>query len=146
MAVSHNSGLWESLPLTDQWLESSPVPPLEGAEGVAERLTLLAHYGADFDIWGDTRRLPRYWDALAENVKAATYAGRTLTDWWARISTQLPTYPRGRQERVETLLLISSGLDRPAMHILRDHSAALTLRARLVSENRRTPGGESGQQ
>lgn len=125
-----------SLSVTDGWLAASPVPPLDGPAGLAERLVLLAHYGADFDVWGGSRRA-RYWDALAERVRAATYAGATLMHWWGSMCELLPTAPRNAAERSETGLLLACGQDRQVLAALRDHAPALVLRARLVSEARR---------
>jgi len=131
MSVSH-----DLFPVTSGWLALSPVPPLTGVGATAERLVLLAHYGADFDVWGGARRV-KYWDALADRVKAATYSGRTLTDWWETVSRLLPSEPRNSGERRETVCLVYSGDDLAVLRVLRDHAAALVLRVRLVSEARR---------
>ena len=123
-------------PITDAWLSISPLPALEGAEGVAERLVLLIHYGVDFSIWGMARR-GRYWDALKERVKGATYSGPTLSAWWGDISNQIGSEPRNSEERAEALALISVEEQRQTLNILRTHSDVLVLRARVISEYRK---------
>lgn len=118
---------------TDKWLENSPLPKLTGADATAEKLVLLTHFGADFDIWGGSRRV-RYWDALAENVKASTYAGPSLSDWWSSIAPGLPSQPRNEEERQELALLLASENQRDVLKALRQHSEVLTLRTRVIAE------------
>lgn len=119
-----------------QWQAASPLPALSGADAVAERLVLLAHYGADFDIWGGARRV-RYWDALTEHVLAATFAGPTLADWWTAMSTGLPTAPRNAAERADLAGLLAGGQDRAVLTVLRRRPEALVLRVRVIAETRR---------
>lgn len=121
---------------TDRWLSVSPLPPLPGAQGVAERLVLLVHHGADFDVWGGARRV-RYWDALMERVKAATYAGPTLADWWVEVCSQLPAAPRDEEERLEVAELLGTEDHRAVLAALRRHAEVLVLRARVVSDRKR---------
>ena len=123
-------------PITDAWLSASPLPALEGAEGVAERLVLLVHYGVDFSIWGLSRR-GRYWDALKERVKGATYAGPTLAAWWSDICNQIVSEPRNSEERTEVLALLSVVEQKETLNILRSHADVLVLRARVISEHRK---------
>lgn len=118
------------------WLEQSPLPSLEGAAAIAERLVLLIHYGVDFTIWGGARRV-RYWEALAERVRAATYAGPLLPDWWASISTQIVSSPRDSGERIEMAGLLSSPDQREVMQVLRTQAQVLVLRVRVLSETRK---------
>ena len=124
------------MPPTDTWLSYSPLPPLNGAEGVAERLVLLLHHGADFDVWGGARR-PRYWSALAERVKAATYAGPTLMDWWGQACSSLPSSPRDEAEREEVAALLGVEEGKEVLSVLRKHADVLVLRARVVSDRKR---------
>lgn len=131
-----------STPVTDEWLKASPLPPLDGAEGVAERLVLLLHYGVDFSVWGGARRV-RYWDALAERVKAATYAGPTLAHWWGDASRQIVSAPRSHDEREEVAHLLAVDNQRAVLSALRVHAEVLVLRARVVSEYRRQARSES---
>jgi len=123
-------------PVTDALLAFSPLPLLEGPEGVAERLVLLVHYGVDFTIWGGARRV-RYWDALKERVRGATYSGPTLGAWWSDISTQIVSEPRNSDERIEILGLLSIEEQRETLNILRSNADVLVLRARVVSEYRK---------
>ena len=127
----------EFFPVTSKWLAASPLPPLEDAEGVAERLLLLLHYGSDFSIWGDKRRA-RYWEALSERVRGSCYVGPHLMDWWSHISEDIPSSPRNEKERTETALLLSypqNGLD--VLQVFRNHTPALVLRIRVCAEYRR---------
>lgn len=126
----------KTFPLTSEWLSAAPIPPLEGDQGVAERLVLLVHYGVDFTIWDGSRRFG-YWDALSERIRAATYGSRELAGWWESISMLIGSSPRNRQEREEVLKLLSYGDDKKVLRILREHATVLGLRARIVSENRR---------
>jgi hypothetical protein len=122
---------------TDALLAYSPLPPLEGPESIAERLVLLVHYGVDFDIWGGLRRV-RYWDALTERVKAGTYAGPTLADWWSDVSALISSTPRDASEREELAVLISTSDDRAVLGALRKHAEVLVLRVRVIAEHRRS--------
>jgi len=128
---------------TDRWLAYSPVPPFAGPEGVAERLVLLLHHGADFDVWGGSRR-PRYWAALTERVKAATYAGPTLMDWWGQACALLPSAPRDEEERLEVAELLAVENGKAVLSVLRRHADALVLRARIVSDRKRLAREEGG--
>jgi len=122
--------------VTDKWLAESPLEPLTGAEGAAERLVLLLHHGVDFDIWGGARRV-RYWDALSERVKAATYAGPTLSHWWGDACRQIVSSPRDHEAREEVATLLASGDAKAILNALRTHAEVLVLRTRVVSEYRR---------
>jgi hypothetical protein len=119
-----------------EWLEQSPLPTLDGAAGTAERLVLLIHYGVDFNIWGGQRRV-RYWDALAERVRAATYAGPTLEHWWIDICRSIVSSPRDERERLDAATLLASANSREVLEVLRSQAPALVLRARVLSDARR---------
>lgn len=123
-------------PPTLRWLAQSPLPALDGPAAVAERLVLLIHYGVDFTIWGGARRV-RYWDALAERVRAATYAGPALSDWWSAVSVQIVSAPRDASERAEVAVLLSAAEQREVMRILRAQAQVLVLRVRVLSETRK---------
>lgn len=122
--------------VTDAWLAESPLEPLTGPEGVAERLVLLLHNGVDFDIWGGARRV-RYWDALSERVKAATYAGPTLSHWWGDACRQIVSAPRDHSVREEVATLLAAENGKAVLVALRTHAEVLVLRSRVVSEYRR---------
>ncbi len=121
---------------TENMLKDSPLPPLTGNSLVAESLVLLLHYGVDFSIWGGSRRV-RYWDALTERVKAATYSGPTLANWWAQASVQISSTPRDAAEREELAQLLSSGNDREVLKVLRAEAQVLVLRVRVLSETKK---------
>ena len=123
-------------PITDEWLSHSPLPPLSGNEQIAERLVLLLHYGVDFSIWGGARRV-RYWDALTDRVKAATYAGPTLAHWWGDACAQIVSAPRNEAERLELAALLGSFDQRAVLQAMRKHAEVLVLRVRVISEQRR---------
>lgn len=123
------------------WLSVSPLPPFGGADAVAERLVLLAHFGADWSVWGPRR--VTYWDAFTDRVKAGTFAGPTLADWWESLVVSLGVEPRNPDERTEVSALLAGGDDRAVLAALRTHAAVLVLRARVVAEHWRahTNGG-----
>jgi hypothetical protein len=123
-------------PPSEQWRAAVALPEISEAEQVAERLVLLAHYGADFDVWGGARRV-RYWDAFAERVKAATYAGPGLTDWWSAISRSLPTSPRDAREREDVARLLAYSEARAVLKVLRARTDVTVLRVRVIAEHRR---------
>lgn len=127
---------------TDRWLADSPLPPLDGGAGTAERLVLLLHYGVDFGVWGGSRRV-RYWAALAERVKAATYAGPSLLDWWTDASRSIVSEPRDSEQREEIALLLASENPREVLTALRQHAEVLVMRVRVLSENRRSKKAEA---
>lgn len=122
--------------ITREWQSASTLPLPTGADDVAERLVLLAHYGADWDVWGGARRV-RYWDALAERVKAATFAGPGLADWWTAMSMSLPTAPRNKDERADLASLLACDGQRAVLSVLRNRTDVVVLRVRVIAENRR---------
>lgn len=124
-----------SLPPTVSWQSNVDLPTLSVSEDIAERLVLLAHYGADFDVWGGTRRV-RYWDALTERVKASTYGGPTLSDWWTGMVRSLHTQPRNKAEREDLAQLLAVENQREVLKILRNHADVLVLRVRVISDAR----------
>lgn len=117
------------------WQSSVALPSLSVQEDIAERLVLLAHYGADFDVWGGSRRV-RYWDALTERVKASTYVGPTLSDWWTGMVRSLHTQPRNKAEREDLAQLLSADNQKEVLKILRNHADVLVLRVRVISDAR----------
>lgn len=129
---------------TSEWLENSPLPSLPTeAEQIAEKLILIIHYGVDFSIWGGVRRV-RYWDALAERVKASTYAGPTLNEWHSNISSSLVSQPRNEKERLELVELLQSDNEREILKTLRNKAQTLVLRVRVISELRKEKFKEEG--
>ena len=122
--------------ITQEWKMGVDLPSISEEGEIAERLVLLAHYGADFSIWGGVRRT-RYWDALLERVKASTYAGPTLSDWWQSISRSLPCAPRNSREREDLVHLLGHEPSRPVLNHLRRHPDILVLRVRLIADKRR---------
>lgn len=125
-----------NVPVSVEWQSVVALPAVSEAESIAERLVLLAHYGADFEVWGGARRV-RYWDALAERVKAATYAGPTLADWWERMAVSLPTSPRDARERADVAGLLAYPIPREVLKVLRSQTAVTVLRVRVIAEHRR---------
>lgn len=127
---------------TDVWLAAWPAPaalgpfPPPGPEGVALRLVLLVHLGVDWDTWGGDRRV-RYWTALGDRVRGATYGSRTLADWWERCSTRLDSTPRGPEERAELAGLLRGGHDRDVLAVLYDHARTLALYCQVLADARR---------
>jgi len=130
------------LPPSQEWLTASPLPPLAGPAARAERLLLHVHYGADFSVWGS--RLDRYWDALTDNARGATYRGRNLPGWWESVTAAMESQPRSPGERREVAELLYAGQDDAVLADLRAHTAALVLRVRVVAEQRRQQRDSGG--
>lgn len=136
----------EFFPFTSHILQYSPLPALPDAEGVAERLLLILHYGADFNIWGGHRR-HKYWGAFQERVIAASYSGPDLTDWWSQITVSLPSEPRNRKEREEAGRLVYYAEGSDVVKTLRRNAPAYILRTRIAAEHYRDRGntGSAGE-
>lgn len=126
----------DEIPPSVEWQSAAELPETDEANLIAERLILLAHYGADFTLWGGVRRV-RYWDALMERVKAATYAGPTLADWWTAMTRSLPTSPRSGREREDVAVLLSAPDSKAVLKALRGNTEVLVLRVRVIAEYRR---------
>lgn len=124
----------------DDLLALSPLPPLSGPEAAAERLVLLIHRGVDWQVWGGARRV-RYWDALTDRVRAATYAGPTLSEWWRTICTQITSTPRNASDRADTATLIAYPDQRAVLDALHRHADTLVLRVRVLVEHTRNNEG-----
>ena len=123
-------------PDLDALLGESPLPALTGPEGVAERLVLLVHRGVDWEVWGGARRV-RYWDAFTDRVRASTYAGPTLSEWWQDLCVQISSTPRYPEDRADLARLIASPDQRAVLDALHKHAATLVLRVRVLTETRR---------
>lgn len=128
-------------PDIDTLLAASPLPPLTGPEAVAERLVLLIHRGVDWQVWGGARRV-RYWDALTDRVRAATYAGPTLSEWWRTLCTQIASTPRTPADRAATAMLLAHPDQRAVLDALHRHADTLVLRVRVLIEHARTGSEE----
>lgn len=124
-------------PDIDTLLAASPLPPLTGPEAAAERLVLLIHRGVDWQVWGGARRV-RYWDALTDRVRAATYAGPTLSEWWRTVGTQIASTPRTPADRSATAVLLAHPDQRAVLDALHRHADTLVLRVRVLIEHART--------
>lgn len=114
-------------------IADSPVPALEDpALEVAEQLIFALHEGVDWQVWGGSRRA-RYWDALADRVRAGTYAGPTLSHWWESACYHLSSTPRDNDHRafVSKLLFTSGVNQRAVLKALRDQASVLVLRVRV---------------
>jgi hypothetical protein len=124
-------------------IDNSPVPALEsGPEAIAEQLVMLIHRGVDWSVWGGDRRY-RYWDALADRVRAATYAGSGLQDWWEAMEKQIRSQPKNPEDRqLVTILLMQTKEDqRLILAALRKHAGTLVMRTRVhidAAKNRKT--------
>jgi hypothetical protein len=125
-------------------LGTSPLPELAPEGQVAERLVLLVHRGVDWDVWGGPRAA-RYWDALAERVRAATYAGPTLDHWWQRIARDLASTPRS-SDRQDLAVALTSPNQEVVLQTLRDHAQVLVLRIRIAVDASRQAASSGGAQ
>lgn len=111
------------------------------AEEVAEELIFLVHEGIDWEVWGGTR-LKRYWDALSERVRAATYAGPSLDDWWDDISVRISSAPKSATNRARVVELVGTVDNKAVLRVLRNKGAVLVLRLRVALEVHRESQGE----
>ena len=121
---------------TSRWLASvsDVMPPLEGSEGVAERLLLLVHYGIDWSSGWVSRYRATYWDRLLpDRVICATYRADTLRRWWRDVSNDLGSVPRNAAERQELAQLLRAD-PVPVLEVLRSETEALLLRVRIITE------------
>jgi len=122
---------------TKEWMDAAGIDPLEGPARTAELLVASAHRCVDWDIWGGSRRL-RYWDALAEAVRAACYSGPRVADWWERIGRQMSLGQPGKwEDRRLVAELLACGDDRAVLDVLRKNADALVLRVRVASDARK---------
>lgn len=121
--------------------QAANLPALSSsAEEIAEELVFLVHEGADWDVWGGAR-LKRYWDALAERVCAATYAGPSLNSWWDDISVRLPATAKSPEHRLRLIELTGKGADKDVLKALRSKGSLLVLRLRVMLETAREQKG-----
>lgn len=113
------------------------LPPLNSDfQRQAERLVFLAHEGVNWNIWGSRRN--RYWDALTDRVRAGTYHGTTLNDWWEFISTNLDTSPKSAEARLLLAQNLITDDDIQVLQVLRNHASVLVLRLRVFIESDQT--------
>ena len=103
---------------------------------------LLVHRGVDWEVWGGARRV-RYWDALTDRVRASTYAGPTLSEWWQDLCTQIVSSPKFPEDRADLAHLIATADQRAVLDALHKHAATLVLRVRVLAETRRAAHAES---
>lgn len=134
-----------SHPDIDTLLAASPLPALEGPEAAAERLVLLIHRGVDWQVWGGARRV-RYWDALTDRVRAATYTGPTLSEWWRTVGTQISSTPRTAADRAATASLLAHPDQRAVLDALHRHADTLVLRVRVLIEHTRDTTDDGAEQ
>lgn len=122
-------------------IKNSPAPALdEGPEAIAEKLVFLMHRGVDWSVWGGERRY-RYWDAFSDRIRAATYAGNSLQDWWEALEKQITSQPRNPDDRMlATELLSQNKSDERAILVnLRKHAGTLVMRTRVhIEASRKT--------
>lgn len=122
-------------------IKNSPAPALdEGPESIAEKLVFLMHRGVDWTVWGGDRRY-RYWDALSDRVRAATYAGNSLQDWWEALEKQISSQPRNAEDRMLAAELLSQPKadERAILVNLRKHAGTLVMRIRVhIEASRKT--------
>lgn len=133
---------------TETWLAAvaDVMPPLTGAEGVAERLLLLVHYGIDWRGGWVGRRRATYWERLLpDRVITATYRTEGLRAWWREVADELDSTPRTTAQRAELERLLRTP-SAPVLEVLRSECEALVLRTRITAETVRQTrtAGESG--
>lgn len=109
------------------------MPALEGPAGTAERLLLHLHYGIDWTGWLGGYR-DRYWDALLpDRVLVATWRAASLPRWWDDVAVELGSTPRTPAARREVEALLREPA-RPVLEMIREETAPLILRVRIVAE------------
>jgi hypothetical protein len=131
---------------TSRWLAvvADVMPPLDGAEGVAERLLLLIHYGIDWSGGWVTRYRATYWERqLPDRVICATYRADSLRRWWRDVANDLGSQPRNAAERAELEQLLRAD-PLPVLEVLRGESEALLLRVRIIADTVRTDRAFAG--
>lgn len=119
---------------TSRWLAIAELEPLEGPEGVAERLLLLIHYGIDWKTGWVTNYRDRYWSTLLpDRIWCATFQASTLRRWWRDVAQEVGSAPRSKQERHELEQLLRHEAQ-PVLEVMRSETEALLLRTRITSE------------
>ena len=121
---------------TSRWLScvEDVMPPLMEAEGVAERLLLLIHYGIDWQNGWVAQKRRTYWDPiLPDRVVTATFLAPSLRRWWQIVATDLESRPRNQAEREELERLLRSD-PVPVLSVLRSEADALILRTRIGAD------------
>lgn len=120
-------------------ITSSKAPALTDPHlQAAEELVFLIHEGVDWGVWGGNRR-NRYWEALADRVRAGTYAGPSLSDWWEAVCYHIESTPRDatHREKVAQVLYNSDLNQRKVLKHLREDASVLVLRIRVHLESYR---------
>lgn len=101
-------------------------------------LVSIAHQCVDWDIWGGPKAR-RYWDGLTGRVRAACYSGRTLADWWERLTRTMSLHPPGRKEdRARLAELLTAGDDAAVLAELRARTEVIVLTVRVVVDEAKT--------
>lgn len=113
------------------------LPPLDGPEAIADQLVELAHRCADWDVWGGARAI-RYWDAFTERVRASSYAGPSLADWWEAMVRRMSVHQPARADDRRRLAELLAAPDQAAVRdCLRNRAEHLVLRQRVRSDHAR---------
>lgn len=101
----------------------------------AVTLALAAHDGANWDVWG--RRRDRYWDAFESNLRAAAMTV-SLDQFCGRFARKMGcTFGRNAAAREAVALVLDSGNDAAILRTLRERANGVTLRVRVVVDQRR---------
>lgn len=117
-----------TMPSALDMLLAADLPPVDDAADSADLLVAIAHRACP-----DKRRFgKRYWDALAERVRAGTYTGLTLRSWWRRLSTDLGIDSPWPVDTATLVALLDGGQDPRILRILREDTATVVLRVRLA--------------
>jgi hypothetical protein len=110
-------------------MAGADLPMVAGPAEVADLLVLVAHRACP-----DKRRFGvRYWDALAERVRAATYMGLTLRAWWRRLVADMGIVSPWPVDQALTARLLDASDDIAVLRVLREETAVVVLRVRLAS-------------
>jgi len=111
------------------------LPALDGPALTAEALVLLLHYGIDWTEGWVTRHRERYWsDILADRIYTATFQSGNLRRFWQLVSEELGSSPRNAEERLDLVYALDGGDDSEVLQILREQTAGLILRVRIIAD------------
>lgn len=115
-------------------MAGADLPAVAGPAEAADLLVAVAHRACP-----DKRRFgKRYWDALAERVRAGTYMGPTLRLWWRRLAADMGIDSPFPVDQPLMARLLDSGDDAAVLRVLREETATVVLRVRLAAGTAKT--------
>lgn len=110
-------------------LAAAHLPPVTGPAETADLLVAIAHRC----VTDRAKFGKRYWDALAERVRAGTYVGLSLRVWWRRICQDMGIDQPWPADQHLLLAALDGGDDPAVLRVLREETAVVVLRVRLAA-------------